>query len=473
MATDGQSETALPSLLNRLDAVTHRLEKVVGVSAGPAGMGEARDSEIVLQYESMLKEVLEPWVSISETVGGEVAEQAKQVKQAFQNQRDMLAVVASCKKPTQQGAVEKLIEPTSHTLAAVANIKDKARNSRLWNHLSAVNEGIQALGWICVDRSPVAFIAEVSQASEFYLNKVLLEFKLTDPLSVSWVQAFRELLNGLRIYVQTYHPVALTWNAIGGDVSKYIGGPAAVTSPQKTLAARPSGAMTDGSADPRASLFAQISGAGPNLRHVDRKNPPPPPPVPGSFNAPPPGSFGAPPPPAAAPAGPQSFIGRPRGPPRMELQGNKWVIENQQGGQFTVGETQLRQAVYIANCSGISVTIVGKVTNVSMEECKNCGVVFDSLVSSCELTNCQGCKIQATGKLPTLSVQKSDGTQAYLSRACLDEPSIEILTSKISEFNVLIPNPADPEDFNELPMPEQYRTTIRNGRLFTEAVRYG
>ena len=45
--------------------------------------------------------------------------------------------------------------------------------------------------------------------------------------------------------------------------------------------------------------------------------------------------------------------------------------------------------------------------------------------------------IQVLGKVPTISIDKTDGCQMYLSK---DSIATEIISAKSSEMNVLIPN---------------------------------
>ena len=45
------------------------------------------------------------------------------------------------------------------------------------------------------------------------------------------------------------------------------------------------------------------------------------------------------------------------------------------------------------------------------------------------------------GHVPTISVEKTDGCQMYLSKEAAE--STEIITAKSSEMNVLVPNPQD------------------------------
>ena len=68
--------------------------------------------------------------------------------------------------------------------------------------------------------------------------------------------------------------------------------------------------------------------------------------------------------------------------------------------------------------------------------------------------------------MPTISIDKCSGVQLYLSK---DSLNVEIVASKSSEMNVNIPKG---EDVVEQAMPEQYKTIIQNGKLFTTPVEH-
>ena len=70
--------------------------------------------------------------------------------------------------------------------------------------------------------------------------------------------------------------------------------------------------------------------------------------------------------------------------------------------------------------------------------------------------------MQVQGTVPTISVDKTDGCQMFLSSDCLG--SINIITAKSSEMNVMIPSG---EEFVEQPVPEQFRTTVTGLKLDT------
>ena len=55
--------------------------------------------------------------------------------------------------------------------------RDKNRGSKYFNHLSGVSEGISCLGWVVAMGKPSTYVKEKSDSSQFYLNRVLKEFK--------------------------------------------------------------------------------------------------------------------------------------------------------------------------------------------------------------------------------------------------------------------------------------------------------
>jgi adenylyl cyclase-associated protein len=95
--------------------------------------------------------------------------------------------------------------------------------------------------------------------------------------------------------------------------------------------------------------------------------------------------------------------------------------------------------------------------------------VLDNVLASIDVVNCKSAQIQILGKAPTAIIDKTDGLNLYLSKECLN---IEIFTAKSSELNVSIPGATANDDFTERPIPEQFKTTIKNGAAFTEIVEH-
>lgn len=55
--------------------------------------------------------------------------------------------------------------------------------------------------------------------------------------------------------------------------------------------------------------------------------------------------------------------------------------------------------------------VKGKVNAITIDQCTKTGVVFESLVASCELVNSSGLQVQVTGVVPTVTIDKCDGVQ--------------------------------------------------------------
>lgn len=111
--------------------------------------------------------------------------------------------------------------------------------------------------------------------------------------------------------------------------------------------------------------------------------------------------------------------------------------EYQKGNhQLVVENAEMNNVVYVFKCTDSTLVVKGKVNSIFLDSCKKTAVVFDSVVSSIEFVNCQSVQMQVLGTVPTISIDKTDGCQIYLSQ---DSMNVEIVSSKSSEMNVLIP----------------------------------
>lgn len=150
-------------------------------------------------------------------------------------------------------------------------------------------------------------------------------------------------------------------------------------------------------------------------------------------------------------------------PPVFARDGKKWLIENQKNNtNLVVDNAEMNNVVYIFKCINSTIVVKNKINSIVMDSCKKSSVVFDTLVSSVEFINCQSVQMQVLGKVPTVTIDKTDGCQMYLSK---DSLNTEIVTSKSSELNVMIPK--SDGDYSEHPIPEQFKTTIGPKGLHT------
>jgi len=162
-------------------------------------------------FEDLISEHVDPYVQISNKIGGEVASQANLFKEATQKSADLIGKAATTKKPTQE-ALAELLAPVSNLMTKIAEIESKYRGKDHVNHLKAVAEGTPALGWVCVEPTPGPYVKEVIGASEFWSNKILSQFKGKDDNQVQWVHSFNGFLKALNGYILSYHTTGLTWS---------------------------------------------------------------------------------------------------------------------------------------------------------------------------------------------------------------------------------------------------------------------
>ncbi|KAJ2787684.1 suppressor of rasval19 [Coemansia interrupta] len=494
------SSSDLQSLLKRIERATSRLEEVAakhaeqkanasaGVSGGASASGvpteTGADSKAVLEYEAAVKPYFEKYVELSNQIGGVVGEQAQSVLELYKAQRNFIRIAGLTKAPSME-QLSSLIVPQQKAIQQVIDIKDRNRPSEYFFNLSTVAEGIAAFGWVAVSPTPVPHINEAKDSAQFYSNRVLKAWKGKDDTHVEWVKAFLSILRELAAYVKQFHTTGLVWNPKGQEPTDALQSISAepAASPASAGGAPPppppppppvfnpddasaggSGSADSGSAT-RGALFADLNKGGSvtsGLRKVDKsemthKNP--------SLRA------GGTVQDKFQPAGskqPKAASAAPQRPPRMALEDNKWIVENYGTEHLSIEATETKQTVYMYNCKGTTLEVKNKLNSIAIDSCQKCGVVFDALVAECGVVNSKSVQIQARETVPSIQIDRTDGAHIFLSEQARD--NTQIITAKASEVNVSYPfETANQEDDNyvEQPIPEQFQTVVKNGKLTT------
>ncbi|CAI4978392.1 AVN_HP_G0025800.mRNA.1.CDS.1 [Saccharomyces cerevisiae] len=149
-------------------------------------------------------------------------------------------------------------------------------------------------------------------------------------------------------------------------------------------------------------------------------------------------------------------------PPRKELVGNKWFIENYENEtESLVIDANKDESIFIGKCSQVLVQIKGKVNAISLSETESCSVVLDSSISGMDVIKSNKFGIQVNHSLPQISIDKSDGGNIYLSKESLNT---EIYTSCSTAINVNLPIGED-DDYVEFPIPEQMKHSFADGKF--------
>ena len=153
----------------------------------------------------------------------------------------------------------------------------------------------------------------------------------------------------------------------------------------------------------------------------------------------------------------------PKGP---VLEGNKWVIENHVGNyniQTPVEELEAKHAISIYKCEHSMIIITGKCNSIAIDGCKRLGVAFKDVISGCDIVNSQSVNIQSQCKIPNFAVDKASSLQNVLSM------DAQIVTSKCDSVNIMFPHD---DDHIELPVPEQFVTTVDGTKLKTTTLEH-
>ncbi|NXV03585.1 CAP2 protein, partial [Cettia cetti] len=320
---------------------------------------------------------------------------------------------------------------------------------------------------------PGPYVKEMNDAATFYTNRVLKDYKNSDTRHVDWVKSYLNIWSELQAYIKEHHTTGLSWSKTG-PVASPMSMRSVLTSgsclspppppppppgPPPIFDTEP--AKDEGTAS-RSALFAQLNqgeAITKGLRHVSddqktHKNP----------------SLRAQGPPVRSPT--KSHTPSPTSPknspqqnhaPVLELEGKKWRVEYQEDkNDLVINNTELKQVAYIFKCNKSTLQIKGKINSITIDNCKKFGLVFDNVVGIVEVINSRDIQIQVMGKVPTISINKTEGCHIYLSEESLD---CEIVSAKSSEMNILIPQDGD---YKEFPVPEQFKTAWDGSKLVTE-----
>ncbi|PSS32189.1 hypothetical protein PHLCEN_2v2062 [Hermanssonia centrifuga] len=460
---------SLATIIKRLEAATSRLEDLAALgssapqiqptntgtspqSAEPtpvppptgsaaASITEVEPQSVIVYREVILEGKVKPFLELTRSFASEsVIQQVLLVEKEFISLGAVIKLAASCKKPDDK-TLNDLLSPLSADIGAVSHAKETSRKDRDWNnHHTVLAEGAPVVGWVAVTPKPGPYVKDVKDSTEFYGNRVIKEFKDKEPKHVEWVRSWYALLDELRKYVMEYHTTGLAWNPTGISTDQYKSGAQVATGdapppppppppgppppPPPPAASAPAP-----SAGGAAAVFAELNrgeDVTKGLRKVDKsemthKNP--------ALRAGStvPASIG--PSPASAskrptkPSKPQALAGKK--PSKFALEGNKWLITS---------------------------------------------VLVESVISSVSVTNSPSFQLQITGSAPMIQLDSTDSGHIFLSKDCL---GTEITTAKCSSININLPVEGEEEGiFSEQPVPEMFKTVIKDGKLITTAVEH-
>ncbi|KAL2173872.1 adenylate cyclase associated N terminal-domain-containing protein [Thermothelomyces heterothallicus CBS 202.75] len=442
--------------------------------------------EFIEEFDNLIDQSLAKWLKISNDVGGVVAEQAVKVVEAFKEERKFLLITTKAKKPDLQGAdmavFQDLVKPIGALMTAVGNIKDLNRGDKHYNNLCTVAESIMGLAWVTIDVKPFKHIEGSLAAAEFWGNKILTANKNKDEQQIEWVKAFYQVFRDLTDYVKNYFPNGIPWNPKGvpaAEAAKAVNSaPPAPAAPAASgaSAAAPSPPppppppgpppvlkINEQKSEPSpasglSAVFSELNkgeAVTKGLRKVDKsemthKNPS----LRAGSTVPDSGSSvrgKSPAPPGTKPK-PESM--RVKKPPKKELEGNKWTIENFDKSPEPIElEVSLTHSILISKCNNATIILKGKANAVTVENTNRVSLIVESLVSTVDVVKSQNFALQVLETIPTILMDQVDGAQIYLSK---ESSSTRVYSSKSASINLnVLTGDGDDADYKELPLPSQ------------------
>ncbi|KAK2750393.1 hypothetical protein FQN57_003873 [Myotisia sp. PD_48] len=522
MAANGNMHN-FTTLIKRLEAATSRLEDMASSLDGPSASSasvtpnvpqrsdsktpEAQKPEspaseplpaCIEAFDAIISKEVKAFVESSQQLGGLVAEQSKAVLKAFEAERKYLLVSTKAKRPEQQPP--ELFTDLHRASDEINNLREGNRHSPFFNHLSAVAEGIVALGWF-FETKPATFVTDTLGGAQFFGNRVLKEYKEKDKTQVAYIQAYYRIFKSLIVYIEEFYPKGITWNNQKGvDVmealkqvsssplsssSRQSAGPppppplptseqlgAPLPPPPPPPGAAPS--LNSSSSNDMTAVFDQLnqgSAVTSSLRKVDdsqktHKNP--------SLRAQsviPENGISKTSVKSPAPSKkPKPENMRVKKPARKELQGTKWYIEYFDCPNEVVEiNAELNHSILISRCNKTIIKVNGKANAISADNCNGLSVILDSLVSSLEAIKCPNLALQLDGIVPTVVLDQVDGASLYLNQNSMNT---EVFSSKCTAVNLILPPSEENQDSDakECPIPEQIRSYIKDGAIVNEIV---
>ncbi|XP_024150354.1 adenylyl cyclase-associated protein 2 isoform X1 [Oryzias melastigma] len=463
----------MEDLIQRLEQAVTRLEHVSTLMQESNAMAngtcinglDQAVSHCVEAFDVLLGGPVSDYLKHSRVIGREVEKHAEMVKRALQTERTFLKMAATHQEPAQT-ELRDLLKPISDHIQEIQNFREQNRGSCLFNHLSAVSESIPALGWVAVSQKPGPYVKEMNDAAIFYTNRVLKDYKETDKSHVDWVRSYLLIWTEMQSFIKQHHTTGLVWSKTGPIAPASLldfttpcppPPPPPPPGPPPVFSDDDSESQVDRAAAQRSELFAQLNqgvGITKGLKHVTdeqktHKNP--------NLKSQPTKNKS---PTSANP----STVSVQKRPALLELEGKKWRVENfEQKQDLVIEETELKQVVYVFNCNNSTLQVKGKINSIIVDNCKKLGLVFENAVGIVEVINSKAVQLQVLGTVPTISINKTEGCQVYLSKEALN---CDIVSAKSSEMNILIPEGED--DYREFPVPEQFKTIWDGSKLVTE-----
>lgn len=150
--------------------------------------------------------------------------------------------------------------------------------------------------------------------------------------------------------------------------------------------------------------------------------------------------------------------------------GNQWKQNGNGENDKMLHVYDNRQRVHVTNCHGVNVHIHGrKMKAILLENSSDLNIIFDSVITTCEVVGCSNVGIQVTGVCPTFSIDTTQGVTVWLTREAMKTSNF--VTSKSSDISISVPQSDDmhPWERKEVPLPVQFVHKFQEGGILSHS----
>eukprot|EP00466_Bigelowiella_natans_P015898 jgi/Bigna1/85542/estExt_fgenesh1_pg.C_40325 len=459
----------------RLEAVVARLEALastINVGGGDAGGAApsgtaAPAAKFVEVYNEFLENEVAAFVKAAGSIPGVSELGINSMAETFYSEiGKTLTMAADCSKPDQKVLMEKM-KPVMELFPKAE--KAVFKRGKFNNHATAWKEMLQMVNFLFVPK-PRGFVEDSYTLPDVYLNRILVAAKKMEGEEKTNNQAFVNTAKAIGVffkdYVKKYHAAEIAWNKKGGDAKTWTPGaaatggaavpppPAGIAGPPVGLAPPPAVISSDSpkketSAGGMSAVFAEINKGSAQCESAEAGG------ATAAFKLKKPGLK-----PKAKKKVEKKTVKKvvKVKPPSCEFRRGTWWVEHMVEDKKVEG-VELKHNVYVFNAQKCTITIPGKIKSITIQGCKRATIIFDQVISTFEVVDCESCKVFCREAVPSVAIDKSKGTQVNFSELAVENLP-EIVTSNISETNIVLPGKTSKDDPIEIPLPEQYKTTI-------------
>jgi adenylyl cyclase-associated protein len=158
-------------------------------------------------------------------------------------------------------------------------------------------------------------------------------------------------------------------------------------------------------------------------------------------------------------------------PPKKELQGNQWYIENygKEVLKFEGDDVQPNYGFALIKCQDTTLVVDGKCKTLLLENCSNIKIVCSSILASIEILNSKKITVTIKEICPQVNIERCQGIHLYLfpsAKAC----KVHSTCSQSMVVHYPREGAGEEDEWLDIAIPETNVTQIKNDKLVSEAL---